>query len=63
MPKFLLNLSEQEMERLKEKSNQTGAPMAYFIRQGLKVVMKCDSFVHQSMVSGQMVTGTFILNR
>lgn len=63
MPKFLLNLSDQEMERLKEKSEQTGAPMSYFVRQGLKVVLGCDAFVHQSMVSGQMTTGTFILNR
>lgn len=63
MPKFLVNLSEEEMRRLKERSEQTGAPMAYFMRQGLKSVLGYEAFTHQSMVSGQMVTGTFILNR
>lgn len=39
MPKYLLTLSEEMMRGLRERSEETGVPMAHHVRQGIELVL------------------------
>jgi hypothetical protein len=62
MPKFLFNISNDDYEALRQKMQDTGAPMSYHVRQGLKLIF-ADKVPCSAIVSGQVVSGWMYLSK
>lgn len=61
MPKFLFNISDEDLERLRQRSLDTGAPIAYHIRKAIHESfadkIPCGVFISGHIVSGLLIAG------
>lgn len=43
MPGYLINLTNEQLEALRERSRETGSPVARIVRQGIDMVLSGDA--------------------
>lgn len=64
MPAYLLNLTDRQMDQLRERCQALGMPMSAFIRQTLDASLQSGAGMPCGVaVSGQIVSGYAMLIR